>query len=265
MKWARSIAMAGAAAAAMMLAAPAWADVTVTETTGGKMFGAGDMTGTKVTRIKGHKMRQDMNHPGRDNVSMIFDVDSGKMIILNHAKKEAMVRSTADIGQAMGQISDADVKSSLTDSGQAKTVAGASCNVFDTSISVSFSMMEKAPPMTMVMTGPVCLSKTAPGHEDFRNFYLAAAEKGFIFTDPQAAKAQPGMAKAMQTMARKMAEGGLPLSSDLNMTFEGDNPMAQMMKKMGGAKMTSEATKIETTALSDDIFAVQAGYKTKTN
>jgi len=51
MVWARSIGLASATAALMLLAVPSWADVTVTENTGGKMFGAADLSGTKVTRI----------------------------------------------------------------------------------------------------------------------------------------------------------------------------------------------------------------------
>src|SRR5262249_53701687 len=87
--WGRAVAVAGTAAA-LLTAAPAWADVTVTQTIGGKMMGAGDMAGTSVTRIKGHKMRIDNTRNGTNDTSTIFDVDSGKMIFLNHAKKEAM-------------------------------------------------------------------------------------------------------------------------------------------------------------------------------
>jgi hypothetical protein len=262
--WARSIAVAGATAAAMLLAVPARADVTVTETTGGKMFGPADINGTKVTRIKGHKMRQDTTRTaGGDSTSMIFDIDAGKLIVLNNSKKEAIVRSTAEFGEAMTKITDADVKSSITATSATKTVAGQTCTVYDANVSVSFSMAEKQPPMTMVMKGPVCLSKTAPGNTDFKEFYTAASQKGFMFTDPASAKAQPGMAKAMSTMLKKMAEAGLPLSSDMNMTFEGEGMMAQMMQKMGAAKITSEATKIDTASIGDDVFGVPADYKTR--
>lgn len=264
MVWARSIGLASATAALMLLAVPSWADVTVTETTGGKMFGAADLSGTKVTRIKGHKMRQDNTRAsGGDSTSMIFDLDSGKMIILNNTKKEAMVRSTAEFGEAMSKISEADLKADMTPTGATKTVAGQSCNVFDANISVSFTMVEKQPPMTMTMKGPVCLSKTSPGQADFKEFYTTASKKGFMFTDPATAKAQPGMAKAMSTMMQKMAENGISLSSDLAMAFAGEGMMAQMMQKMGGGKLTSEATKIETGSIADDVFVVPADYKTR--
>jgi hypothetical protein len=249
-------------AALLAAAAPAWADVTLTQTTSGKMFGP-DASGTSVTRIKGHKMRIDTTRAGADDTSMIFDVDGGKMIIVNNTKKEATIRNMADVGAALTKISDADMQAKLDPTSATKQVAGASCTVYDSNVSVKFSMVEKQPPIEMVMTGPVCLSKTAPGHADFSQFYANAAEKGFIFTDPQVAKAQPGMAKGMAKMMKTWADAGLPLSSDVAMSFKGEGMFAQMMNKMGSGKMVSETTKIDTGTLSDDLFAVPAGYKTK--
>ncbi len=142
-------------------------------------------------------------------------------------------------------------------------MAGATCAVYDSNVSVKFAMMQGQPPVTIVMAGPVCLSKDAPGHADFTGFYNYAAQKGFIFTDPAAAKAQPGMAKGMAQMLKTWADAGIPLNSDVAISFQGEGPMAQMMNKMAGGKMTTDTTKIETGALSADLFAVPAGYKTK--
>jgi hypothetical protein len=250
--------------AGMLIVTPAWADVTMTASTGGKMFGAGDMAGTSVTRIKGHKMRIDTTRGTGNDTTMIFDVDGGKMIILNNTKKEATVRDASEMGAVVSKIGDADLKASLEPTSATKTVAGVSCTVYDSNVAVAFSMVENQPPTTMVMAGPVCLSKTAAGAADIRAFFAAAAQKGFIFSDPASAKAMPGMAKGMATMWKKWADAGVSLTSDLNLSFEGDGMMAQMMKKMGNGKITSETTKIETAALSDDLFAVPAGYKTKT-
>jgi hypothetical protein len=264
----RSIAICGAMSAAMLMAAPVWADVTLTQNTGGKMF-TSDMSGTNTTRIKGHKMRVDMKTTagpgGGQDTSMIFDVDAGKIIIINHKNKEATVRNTNEFGEALTKVSDADMKADLTATGATKTIAGASCTVYDSSVAVSFTPMEKQPPIKVTMAGPVCLSKNAPGASDFHEFYNAASQKGFIFSDPAQAKAQPGIAKGMATMMKKWSDAGVALSSDVNMNFEGQGMMAEMMKKMGGGKMTSEATKIETGAIGDDVFTVPVGYKTKTN
>jgi hypothetical protein len=249
-------------AAVLLATAPAWADVTLTQTTSGKM-GGGSSTGESVTHIKGHKMRVDTNRSNADQTSMIWDVDGNKMIVLNHTKKEAMVVNMSTVGQSLSKISDADMDAKLTPTGATKQVAGATCAVYDSLISVKFSMMEQQPPIEMTMTGPVCLSKDAPGHADFMGFYNYAVQKGFIFSDPASAKAQPAMAKGMAKMLKTWADAGVPLNSDIMLSFKGEGMFAQMMNKMGSGKIVSDTSKIDTSAISDDLFGVPAGYKTK--
>ena len=48
----------------------------------------------------------------------------------------------------------------------------------------------------MVFSGTVCLSTSAPGLADYQAFYKAAADSGFIFGDPRAAKSPTGAAQA---------------------------------------------------------------------
>jgi hypothetical protein len=249
------------AVAALLFAAPAWADVTMTQTLTGKMA-----NGTNTTRIKGHKMRVDMKptEAGKGpDTSMIFDVDAGKIIIVDHSKKEAMVRATTEMGASLSKITEADMQADLTPTSATKTVAGINCTVYDSKVAVKFAPVENQPPLTVSMTGPVCLSKNVPGAADFKEFYNAASQKGFIFTDPAVAKGQPGMAKGMATMMKKWADAGVALSTEMNMSFEGTGMMAEMMKKMGPNKTTTETLKIETGALADDVFAIPAGYKTR--
>jgi hypothetical protein len=249
-------------AVAMLAAAPAWADVTITQTTTVKM-GAGNNSGETVTRIKGHKMRVDnAARPNADQTSMILDADGNRMIFLNHTKKEAIVNSMGDMGASLSKISDADMDAKLTPTSEKKQVAGFTCSVYDSMISVKFSMMEKQPPVEVVMTGPVCLSKDAPGRADFTQFYQYAAQKGFIFSDPATAKAQPGIAKGMAKMFQTWADAGVPLNSDIAMSFKGEGMFAQMMNKMGSGKIVSDTSKIDTATLSEDVFGVPAGYKT---
>jgi hypothetical protein len=111
----------------------------------------------------------------------------------------------------------------------------------------------------------VCLSKTAPGHEDFKAFYLAAAEKGFFFTNPQQAKAAPGQVKGMTALYKQMAEAGVALVTDMTVKIEGGGGMMQaMMSKIAGDTIHVEVTKIDTAAIGDDQFAPPADYKVKT-
>lgn len=252
----------GVLASVMLVSAPAWADITLTSKMTGKMAG-GDGT-IQVIKVKGSKMRTDTTRGGGGEMtSTIFDVDGGKMIVLDHKKKEAVVLDTAAIVETMGKGgASIDVKTDLKPTSEKKQVAGYDCTVYDTNVTVSMSPGEGMN-MQMIMSGPACLSANAPGKAEYEEFYKAAVAKGFFFTDPRAAKAQPGMAKAIAEASRKWAEAGVPLSSTTTMKFEGAGFMSGMMNKMMGGPMTSELTKVETAAIADSEFATPADYKLK--
>jgi hypothetical protein len=87
-------------------------------------------------------------------------------------------------------------------------------------------------------------------------------EKGWIFSDPRGAKAQPGQAKAMAEMYKRIAEtGGIPYQTDIQVKLGGDGPMAGLMGRLGGVSMSSVVDTIETGPLPADLFAPPAGYK----
>jgi hypothetical protein len=250
----------GVMAGVLLLSAPAWADITLTSKMTGKMAG-GDGT-TQVVKIKGSKMRTDMTR-GSDMTSTIFDVDSGKMIVLDHKKKEAVVLDTTAIVETMGKTGNSiDVKTDLKPTSEKKQVAGYDCTVYDTNVTVAMSPGEGMN-MTLAMTGPACLSANAPGKAEYEQFYKAAVAKGFFFTDPRAAKAQPGMAKAIAEASKKWAEAGVPLSSTTSMKFDGGGMMTGMMNKMMGGPTTTELTKVETGTIADTEFVTPADYKVK--
>jgi hypothetical protein len=250
----------------VLAASPAFADLTITQTIAGKM-GPIAMDGQSVMLLKGHRMRTDSKVANR-NISTIIDLDKQQFITLNHDKKEAEVTDMSAISKSLQEIGAGDVSVTMTPEGSKKEVAGYPCEVYRLAIRVPFQPPSKGdgamPGMTINMGGPSCLSKAVPGRDDYAAFYSAAAEKGLFISDPRQAKASPGQAKGMVEMYKAMAKAGMPLSSDLTIGFEG-GPLAGMMEKMGGSKLTSTVTKVTTDAVADGQFEVPAGYKVKQN
>ncbi|HEY8548483.1 MAG TPA: DUF4412 domain-containing protein [Vicinamibacterales bacterium] len=249
-------------AAICALASPAAADLTVTQTTSGKAM-IMNLGGEGVTRIKGNKMRIDSTR-GNDTETLIIDIDGQRMISLNAKKKEAIVTPLAKIQEAMGQMATADVQAKVTPTGETKQVAGYSCTVHDVSVSLPFSPGGDMQ-LSMVMSGPACLSKEAPGYEDWARLYRAAAEKGFIFGDPRAAKGPAAaQAKGLASLYRSMADAGITLEQQMNVGFEGSGPMAAMMNRMGKSTIGVVVTKVDTADVPADLFEIPAGFKVKT-
>ncbi len=253
------------AAGALVLVASATtasADVKVVAQMSGKMMGR-NPSGETVTYIKGARMRTDQTM-GNNQLSTIMNVESGELISINHKNKEAEIWNIADLAKTMQSTgiaaSGVDVK--ITPSGESKSIAGYKAVGHDLSVSVK-SQMGEGMAMSITITGPAWLSTDAPGAKDYANFYMAAADKGFFFGDPRAAKAQPGNAKGMMALYRTMAEKGIPLESRQVIKLSGDGPMAGLMAKMGGGEINTTVTSVSADPLADDLFAVPAGYKVK--
>src|SRR5688500_4357985 len=202
---------------ACLVAAPAAADVTVTATTSGTAPVVGDLNGTQTTRIKGNRMRID-SMQGDKASALILDIEGQRMITIDDKKREATIMPAAKLQEALSKTTTGQVKASVAPTAETKTIAGMSCKVHQVSVEVPFSMGgggEMA--MALVMSGPACLSKDAPGYADYQRLYTAVAEKGFILGDPRSAQG-PGaaMAKGMASFQKTMAEAGVALDQNMH-------------------------------------------------
>ncbi|MCA1583939.1 MAG: hypothetical protein LC791_03900 [Acidobacteria bacterium] len=249
---------------ALIVASPALADVTIKQTTSGKGLGlSGTMNGT--TFIKGMKMRTD-TVTGDTIRTTVFDLEAQKMYAFDSKKKEADVWDMQAFGEELSKSVDASqMKASLTENGKSKEIAGKTASGYDMEVTVPAAIGgNKEMTMNVVLTGPVWIVKGAPGTEDYAGFYKAALERGWIFSDPRAAKASPGQAKTMAEMYRKFAEtGGVAYETEMQIKLSGGGPMAALMSRMGGMSSTSTVQSVETGTLADDLFAPPAGYKLK--
>jgi hypothetical protein len=250
--------------AAVSLATPSFADVTIKSSATGKGMGMGG-TMTSTTYIKGNKMRTD-SVTGDTTRSVIFDVDTQRMISFDSKKKEAdvydMQKLAADVSK---NVDTTGMKATIKPNGQTKQISGQKAAGYDAEITVPATMGGRdGMRMTVILTGPMWIVKGAPGAAEYMNFYKTAVEKGWFFTDPRAAKGQPGQAKAMAEMYRQLAAtGGIPYEQEMNIKMSGEGPMAGLMAKMGNVTMTTTVTSVEAGPVPADLFAPPAGYKLK--
>src|SRR5262245_38847465 len=245
----------------------AQADVTVNTTTAGKASIV-NVGGEGGNLIRGKRMRSDSMVGGR-SVSLIIDIDNMRFVDLDDRKKSATVTPLAAIADELAKVGVGAMQATLTKTSQTKTVSGVPCTVHDIRVTMPFSPMGQpgqGMDMNMVLSGTVCLSTSALGLADYQAFYKAAADSGFIFGNPAAAKSPTGaaQAKAYAALTKKMAEAGMALESHVVIGATGDNPMAGMMSKLAASDITVTVTKIETGDAAADKFDIPAGYKVKT-
>jgi hypothetical protein len=251
-----------AAVVVLMLAFPVYADVTLKQTVTGKGLGMSGTTPT-TTYIKGNKMRTETEIGDRVQ-TQIFDLDAQKMYMFDSRKKEADVYDMAAFAAEVSKSVDAaNMKASFKANGHKKQIDGKAATGYDLEIAVPTTLGgSKDMSMLMTLSGPVWIVKGAPGTDDYARFYKSAVEKGWIFSDPRAAKGQPGQAKAMAEMSRQLAAaGGVPYETEANIKMSGSGPMAGLLAKMGNMTFTSVTTSVATGTLADALFAPPAGYK----
>jgi hypothetical protein len=241
----------------LALASPAIADVTLKQKSSGKGMGA-VASGDSTQYVKGLKIRNDQTIGGNQTTTII-DAQTKQMFVVNHAKKEVEVYEMQKMAEGLSKINVSEIKTTVTPTGQTRQIAGSTCSVHDVSVSVPMQMGNQT--MTFVMSGPYCLVKNVQGAADYAAFYRYVAENGLFFSDPRQAKGMPAQAKGMAEMYRKIAELGVPFSSEMNISFEGGGPMGAMMSKMGSTSILTEVTSLSTEALADSLFEVPAGYK----
>jgi hypothetical protein len=247
---------------ALTVAAPSFADVTIKQTMNGKALGfSGETTGT--TYIKGNKMRSDAVFGNRTHTT-IFDLDAQKMYAFDSKKKRVDVWDMTTFAAELERTVDmSGAEASFTANGQTKQIAGYTATGYDVEISTRAGMGD-APEMMMSVTieGPVWIVEDAPGAADYARFYGAAVDKGWIFSDPRAARAQPGQAKALAEMYRQIADvGGIAYETHAEVKLSGDGPMAAIMARMGRTSFTTVVDSVESSALADELFAPPADYK----
>lgn len=253
-----------AVAIALAFTATAQADVTLKATVTGKGLGMSGET-SNVTYIKGLKMRSESASKKANNVT-IFDVDAQKMYILDDKDKEAEVWDMGAFAQEMGQaVAVDDVRASIAPNGQTRTLLGQTAEGYDIEVVVPATLGGPGGvPVNFQLKGVSWIAKDVPGAADYAAFYKGAAEKGWIFTDPRSAKGAPGQAKAMAQMYAEFARiGGLPYESQMDISAQGDNPLASMMAKMGGVSTTTTINAVDASPLDDALFQVPPGYRIK--
>jgi hypothetical protein len=238
----------------LAMAAAAEADVTLTQKTGGKMAMGGAASGVTTQYIKGMRMRVDEGMTGTPT-SQIIDLAAQQLIVLNPKRREADIYDMTKLSAQITKGPAGDVTASLTPTSQTRRIAGNTCTVHEMKVAVPTEMGGEK--LNLTISGPVCLSKDAPGHDDVAAVY----KSGAFFGDPRTASAQPGHAKGLALLYREMANRGVPLAQEMNIRFEGSGPMGGMMAKMGGSSMTMEVVSISTAPIDDGMFAIPPDYR----
>lgn len=254
-------ALFGMAFSLLCIPTPASADVTLKQINEGKGLGMSAHV-SSTTRIRGDKMRID-DALGKKTQTTIFDLDAQKAYFFDSKTKRADVWNMRALAQTISKSVDtSSMKASIKPNGQTKSIAGHMADGYDVRVSVQAVTPGSHGLMTVTLNGSLWVVKHAPGTADFDRFYKSAAEKGWIFSNPRAAKAQPAQARAMTEMYQKIAElGGIPYETDLQIHVSAGGLMGALLSRLGKVRSSTIVESVQTKALTDELFAPPPGYE----
>jgi hypothetical protein len=233
---------------------PASADLGMTMT---MSMNAGGMAvnGQMETRIKAQKMRSDIKLMQQD-MSIIFDAAAKQVWTINHGTKEITSTDPAALAGNF-PIAFGEAAVSMKPTGQTKELLGRTCQGY--AIEMTVPMTVGAETIVMKMSGTIWIADKGPGVEEYKALTKAASESGFS----AAFMAQGPTAKGMVEMQKAMAEAGIPLSQEFQMTMEGTGQAAAALAQMGNMTMVTTVTALTTDPIGDEAFALPAGYTKK--
>jgi len=250
------------------------ADVTVVQTTtveGGMMaMGGGAAMSPKTTsRIKGQKMRSEVD-AGMIQMVLITDLDAKQVIVLRPDQKTAQI--VAQGGAASSALPAGlkmpKVDASMTPTGKSQMIDGIKCDEYAIATTIDMSEMggPQMPPeataamkdVKMVMKGSMWVAKNVPGAAEYIAFQkgVGSSDFGAIFAGA-AGMSVPGMDRMMKAMSNL---DGIAYMTEMTMTVEGTGQMAQMMQQMGAMRITTKVTSITGDPISDEMFKIPEGY-----
>lgn len=230
---------------------PASADLGMTMTWS---MNAGGMSvnATMETRARAQKMRSDIKMLQQD-MSIFFDAATRQVFTVNHATKEiTSIDPSAAAGNLPVTFGEAVV--SMKPNGQTKELLGRVCQGHAIDMTVPMSLGQES--ITMRMSGTVWMADKGPGVEEYRAINKAAADSGFSTSF----MAQGPQAKAMVEMQKAMADAGIPLAQEFQMTLEGTGQAAAAMAQFGNMAMAMTVTALSTDPIADEVFALPVGY-----
>jgi hypothetical protein len=254
-------------------AAPLRADVRVTSTTTIEGAFAGMMGGATprvVMHVKGLKARADVD-VGAQTISTITNVEEKEFILLNAAQKTAQIMTPGGQVPPGGMpLALPKMDATITPTGRSQAIAGVACEEFAVAMSMSMAEMTASaqmPPeaaemmksIRLAMNGSMWLAKSGPGVAEYMA-YQAASTKGQMAAMMAAIPGLQGsgMDRLMSAFANA---DGLPYLTELTMTIEGNDQVAELMKQQGPIKVITKVTEVSVDPLPDDLFKVPEGYK----
>lgn len=225
-------AITGVLVLTFLLVAPAWADLTIVS----------EITDNQGTRTSTTYITKDRVRTTDGDTDTIFEVDTGRMIQIEHKKKKYFVTSLEEIRAKMEEFEKMIEENPMVGQMLGDLTAGAEVRKLDGTRSIAGYPCQEyelqlGKNMTMVLWVTSDLDSPTSYHDAQKMVYATMGP----------------MAKRFETLLDEMKKiNGMSLASNLEAKFMGR-----------GMTVRQEAVSVSEDPISADTFAIPSGYKQK--
>ena len=111
------------------------------------------------------------------------------------------------------------------------------------------------------LKGQVWIAERARELAQVKDLVRLAKSKDFYLAIPEIARIMPAQARSLSELIRKLAPKGLPCAGQIDVSYEGNGPLANLARKMP-TQLRVEVQNYSTSPLPADTFDIPAGYQT---
>lgn len=245
-----------AAILALMLAAPAMADLTVTGRSSVAAIGMPSI-GQERLLLKSHLLRRDVVDRGRA-YSYLLDLKAGEVTVLDHALRTAQVHALARTEQGKIKASKDGVKLDLKKTGQKHSIRHWKCEEHQLQSDMDVQLGGDAAVFRML--GAVWLATNTPEQRDMTALFEVGGNVNYVFGLPSMAQMPPDQVKAVGETLRQLARKGILCGLDVQTRYEGNGRMVELARKMV-TRLTVAYEDFSTDKIADAAFTVPDGYR----
>jgi hypothetical protein len=203
-------------------------------------------------------IRRDFIDRGRA-YTHLFDLAKHQAVVLDHLFRRAEVydltaiRSNTEVSAPIDKL-----KLTIETTGSTRSLHDWTCKEYNLTASMPAVMGTEE--IIFHLKGQVWIAERTREQAEVKDLIKLARRPDFFLAIPEIARIMPAQARSMSEMVRKLAPKGLPCAGQVDVSYEGNGPLANLAKKMP-TQLRAEVQKYSTSPIPPDAFAIPAGYQ----
>ncbi|TCJ15270.1 hypothetical protein EZJ19_07475 [Parasulfuritortus cantonensis] len=205
-------------------------------------------------------IRRDYVDRGR-YFSHLFDLAKHRVAVIDHAARQIEMHDLNNL-QATAEVSApaAGMKLAMERTGQTRPLRTWNCEAYRLTASIPARLGNEE--TVFHLNGLVWVASNVAEQAEVKGLVKLARQPDFFLGIPAVAKVTPAQSQLFSEIIRSLAPKGLPCACELEASYEGNGPMANLARKMP-TRLNIAFQDFTGAALKPELFNLPAGYSVR--